>query len=530
MADNDFTLQIGGDFRKLFYGLKKAQGSFRAVGSDAAQAFKAPQASLQNLSSQIQSFGSVAKGVMAGLVGAVGFKSLTKDFMDYHTNLANAVQLQGYNVTQLEAIGGAMRRFGGDTQGAVSSLDNLSSALHQAQRGGGALIETASMYGINFMKSNGQVMSAEELLQSLSKQLNTFDSQTKEAIASQLGLDKALLRVIDSGNYDGLIAQQKKLNKTTQKDLQVATEFESAWLDLKDSFAGVAKQVSLVLLPPLTKLIKWFTDGLQKFKSFQNTQVLGWGAVGVAIFPLIGKLSALVGIFKTFTSLSGGLSTISSLFSSIGTVIKGIMSPFSLIIGAFIILYAIVDDLYAYFNGEGSVFGDLAKKYPMVEKFLNTLGGVVDFLKGVVKDFLAFLENPSWESFSKFIWNIILKIKDMFLSLISWIGKALMAPIKWMIQKVTGWIPDKLKKMIGISDSTEESSDAPPAVEDLQYMPLSTLKSPESLGGTTVNNNNTTNKTEITQNIVAPDPKQAGEQARLGVEQGMEKVMINRMK
>lgn len=529
----DFTLQIGGDFTQLTRGLKKSKTDLKGMGNDATQAFRAPQAALSNLSTQLSNFGNVAKGALAGLVGVAGFKGLISNFMNYNSNLANAVQIQKYNVTELEALGGAMRRFGGDTNGAISSLNNLSQGLQQASLGTGSLLEMAKMYGIKIMKSNGQMMTSEELLRSLSKQLNTYSASTKQAIASQLGLDDALLRVIDSGNYDSLIAQQKKLNKTTADDLKIATEFESAWLDLKDTFASLAKQVSLVLLPPLTKLMKKITEMIQKFKAFQGDSVVGWGAIGMAVLPLLGKLGTVVEIFKSLIGFSGGLGTIASLFSTIGTVVSTIMSPMKLLMVAFFILYAVVDDLYAYFNGEESIFGDLAAQYPIVKTFLDGLGAVVGFIKTVIGEFFNFLANPSWDTFVEMIKNIVNAGVDLFMGFVNWLWEVIKAPFEWIGNQIAGaW--DTVKGWFSSwwgDDDKKEAPQSPQPPQALGNTPTPVLTRPD-LGtqGMSVDNSTTNNKVTITQNIRGGDPNEVGEKTQEAITIGLQQQQLRKTK
>lgn len=421
-TENDFTIGIGADFKGFLGAIKQAKGGLDSLGKDASRALKTPQADLESLSRQLNTFASVAKGAVAGLAGGLGIKALTTDFMNFHTNLANAVQVMGYDVSEVEAIGGAMRRFGGDTSGAISSLNNLSSALQQAKWGGGTLVETAQKYGISFMKANGQIMGSEELLRSLSKQLNSYDAYTKRAIASSLGLDDALLRVIDTGDFTNLVNHQKKLNKTTNEDLKVATQFESAWLDLKDTMASFAKQVSVTILPPLTSLIKHVVDIMGAFNNFKSKAVITWGVLGISIVPVITKMLSFGKAVKGVAGAFGLLGSAQGVIKGIGGALKSIFSPLTLLVGLFKVFYDIAEDLYVYSKGGDSMFGELEKQFPMLEGLGSGIKAAFEHISKTFDSIVNFFKDPSWANFMAILDPQIELIKGAFQGLIDWLG------------------------------------------------------------------------------------------------------------
>lgn len=440
MADTDFTIGISTDLKGFMQGIKQAKANFNTLGKDASRALKTPQADIEALSKQLTSFANVAKGALAGFAGAVGIKSLTTDFMNFHTNLANATQVMGYDVTNLEALGSAMRRFGGDTSGAISSLDSLSNALQQASWGQGALVETAQKYGITYMKSNGQLMDSEELLRSLSSELNTFDSYTKRAIASSLGLDEALLRVIDTGNFSELIQHQKNLNATTQEDLKVATEFESAWLDLKDTLASFAKQISRIIIPPLTTLMKYITRVMGTFNNLKDRSTIAWTAIGAAMIPVTMKMVAfgqtLAGVVSTFGLLGKGTTAIKAIGSALG----GLTKPAMLIRAAFGMLFLILEDLAVYQSGGKSLFGVLAEKMPFLEKIGGGITETFKYLGKTLDDIIKFFKDPSWANLEDIFKPQIELVKDLFGGLFKWIKDTFLG----ILDDITGFIKDPL--------------------------------------------------------------------------------------
>lgn len=381
MAD-DFTIRLGADNAALMAGLRAATQS-------------------------INSFASGAKLAMAGLAGGLGLKALTKDFMDYHTNLANSIQVMGYSVSNVEAIGGAMRRFGGDTSGAISSLDSLSSMLTAVRDGKmSPLIDTAQRYGVTFMKSNGQMMNAEELLGSLTKQMRHMDAETQRAVASQLGLDAALLRVINSGNFDSLVASQKKLGLSTEEDLKIATEMESAWLDLKDTFSQIAREISRAVIPPLTKLMKWLNDLIGRVGGFKGIFQSVWGAISKVMNPVVEKMQYFWSVIQKigeklpiFDWLKKALDGLTPVFSFLGDVISAAFLPFEL-------FFELIEDIVEYTTGDPkkTAIGMLVEKFPILGEVFKGVGAVFDEV-GAAFDTVFGAIKSAWDYFTNLSWD-----------------------------------------------------------------------------------------------------------------------------
>lgn len=407
MAGDDFTLKLGADNKNLLSGLRQAGSS-------------------------ITQFTGSAKAAIAGLTAGLGLSKLTADFMNYHTNLSNVTQVMGYNIANVEAIGGAMRRFGGDTSGAVSSLDNLTSALQQAtQSGTGPLVETAQRFGVSFMKTNGQLMNSEELLQSLSKQLNTYDASTKRAIASQLGLDAALLRVIDSGNFDSMVASQKKLGLSTAEDAKLASQMESAWLDLKDSFTQVAREISRIVVPILVKLMRWIQSILVKIKEFKGTSTLALGAVAAGLTPVILQFTSFAAVIgKT----AGSLGVLKTALGATTGAVKLLMAPVTRVLAVFGLLFLLLEDLYVWSQGGKSVIGDMFGDMPNLQDKLRIITDPIQAVWDTIKGFWEWVSSLTWDGFVIGLQNAGIRIQNAFIGIFNFIKKQ----INSLAETITG--------------------------------------------------------------------------------------------
>lgn len=371
---------------------------------------------------------TTVKSVAAAFAGTKMFKSLVTDYMNYQTNLANSVQLMQYNITETTALGGVLRRFGGDTQNVVSSLDNLTKGLNDAKWGTGSLLEVSGKYGITFQKSNGQMMTSEELLMSLSSQLQKYDRQTRVAIASQLGLDESLQRAFDIGQpaLRQMIADQKRFNKITEEDSLIAGEYEKSLKNMQDAWAGTAKTISNAILPVLTKVFNLITE-IIVFAN-ENNMVLPLFFMGgaLAAAPLVrnmmsmlrigGSLVKITGMMgpKLFTVAKGvGIVTKASnillnVIRAIRVALWGAVTPVLLLVGKFIAIgvaiaavLLVIQDVFYYCMGWDSVTGDLVNQFPLLGTILEPIKFVVNLIVDAFMRIVDFIMNPSWESFKQ---------------------------------------------------------------------------------------------------------------------------------
>ncbi|WP_299546057.1 hypothetical protein, partial [uncultured Helicobacter sp.] len=186
------------------------------------------ESGIKESSSSLKNFGKLFGGIVATYFSVGVF--------NFNNELRYNIDLLGGDSEKITALGGALKRFGGDTNSVISAMNSLSGALEEAKNGGGALIEVSKKYGIAF----NPFASAESTLESLSKQMGNFSKQQRKAIAEQLGFDRALtIAFADGGKELGkLIEKQKEYGATTEEDLKISKEFSYSFLDLKDIFSS----------------------------------------------------------------------------------------------------------------------------------------------------------------------------------------------------------------------------------------------------------------------------------------------------
>lgn len=411
--------------------------------------------------SSLISFGKYLNSLLIGFASYKGLSSIVNDFAKFNVTIEDNAKLLGYDVTNITNMGNALKRFGGDTNSVINSLNSLSNALQDAKFGSGALIEANKKYGISFSNSNGSLMDAETLLKSLGNQLNKYDKQTRVAIANQLGLDDSIVRAFEDGGnqLDILIKKQKQLGLVTKNDFKISRDFNNALLDFKDTFQSLINIIGRYILPFFTKMLKLFSNFVEYLKKNKYLVIAFFSATALALSPLIlglGKLAkASILAFAPFLKA--------------GAIIAGVA--------------LVIEDIYFYFKGWDSVTGDLVKKMPALGKALEYIRPIVEGIFNTFEALLNFLKNPSWNSFL----DIFVKIGDIVINTIKKPIVEVYTYLTELMDKITSWVTDSslFKSIFSVSGN--------------QSLPV-------------VNNNGNSNNFKVTnninQNISSNNPKQ----------------------
>lgn len=330
---------------------------------------------LKDSQNALSAFVDTARNLLGAWASFEFFKTAINNFKDFTAELMNAQTLTGESAENIQALGGALKRFGGDTSSAVNAIKTINQHLHDAKFGEGALMDIAKRYGVVISKG----ATAEQTILNLAKQMGRYDRQTRVAIASQLGLDEAMqLAFADGGKeLEQLIQKQKRLNIVSPEDSKIAQAFSYALLDLKDIFGALMRDFARVILPAFSKLLGIMTDFidfLRRHKVFV-----------VAFFA--GILIALTPILLTLTKMAVASTIAFAPFYAIGAVIAG--------------LALIFEDLLYYFQGYESVTGKLVKQFPLLGTFIEPLKPIVLSIYEVFKSIYNLLKEPSWNNLTE---------------------------------------------------------------------------------------------------------------------------------
>lgn len=493
MAEKEMVIKIASDTSELKKGIKESNAQIKDFSDKTQRAFK-------GLSEQVTLFAKAWASFTA-------LKNLTFDFAENVNKLALNAGLLGAKAGDIEALGNALKRYGGSTEDAVSAMKSLQSAQAQAKLGGGALVETAKRWGV-FVSPYAK---AEDALLSLGKQLSRFNTQQRVTIARQLGFNDSLISAFEDGGEELalMIKRQKELGVTTEKDIKLSKAFNFAWLDLQDVFGAIRRDIARLLLPITTKLFKAFGDFIGFLKKHKALVIGFFVLLSAVLTPVLIKMLA-----------------IAAPFIALGAIIAGIVLIF--------------DDLYSYFTGVDSVTGRLVEKFPWLATLLEPLKPLVLGIMEIFERIVEFLEAPSWEG----LISIIAKIGEVIAGSISKPFEFIQDILNWLAKKfpslagalqpladIVGMIADGWKMIADLvgSLSFEGVKNAFSSVGDMiggwfggEPAPVTPMIPAQN--STIYNGGNTTNNSvAVTQNITASNPNQYAQ----GVQAGLDIKSIN---
>lgn len=330
---------------------------------------------LKDSQNALSSFVDTARNLLGAWASFEFFKTAINNFKDFTSELANAQTLTGESMQNIQALGGALKRFGGDTSSAVNAIKTINQHLHDAKFGEGALMDVAKKYGL--VVSQGAT--AEQTILNLAKQMGRYDRQTRVAIASQLGLDEAMqLAFADGGKeLEQLIQKQKRLNIVSPEDSKIAQVFNYALLDLQDIFGALMRDFARVILPAFSKLLTIMTDFIDFLRRHKIFVVAFFAGILVALTPIL----------LTLTKMAVASTLAFAPFYAIGAIIASVALIF--------------EDLLYYFQGYESVTGKLVKQFPLLGAFIEPLRPVVLSIYDIFKNIYQLLKEPSWDNLTK---------------------------------------------------------------------------------------------------------------------------------
>ena len=337
----------------------------------------------QMANSQVAIFKKIAS-YLPSVFSAVFLKNSLANFVNRGMLADEASSLLGITPERFDNIAHAFNRFGVEATSMESQLSSVNKQIQQAEKGTGRLKIVLEKFGLTIKNANGEVMSADEFLLSMSEQLKDFDGKTRGAILAMMGFDNSIQSAFSDGGEAlmGFYKKQKELLIITEKDTAMAKKWTFQLKDLKDQIDRIRNAIARFLLPVLTKLAEI------------TTKFINWIFKHKTAFIAILSVIAL--------SLKGILVTLGAI------VIKGaiIAAPF-IALGALIVgLILLFEDIYYYFKGWDSVTGELVKKFPSLETALKPLEPLVKTLGQAFDDIAKFFENPSFDNFMAIFENL----------------------------------------------------------------------------------------------------------------------------
>ena len=363
---DELVIAFVSDTTKLKKGLKEGEKEVDKFANAAEKKFKELGDKIQTAFKAYFSFQAL--------------KNLTFDFAKETEDLANQAEMVGAKTGDIQMLGNALERFGGNADDAVGAMKSLNNAVVQLRTGGGAFVEIAKQFGI-WVKPTKD---GNEALLQVGRQLSKLSLKNRIAVAQQLGLSDSLVRAFADGGEEltRLLERQKELGAVTDEDVNASKRFNGAWLDLKDTFGAVRRDIARILLPVATKLINSITDFVDYLRKHKVLVTGFFAALAVAMAPVLKMLTLM----------------------AIKTLIMA--APFIKLTAIVTAIALIFEDLYYYFKGWDSATGDLVKKFPVLKQTIDLVKPIVLGIVDAFEKIVDWLKDPSWDNFVKILTSI----------------------------------------------------------------------------------------------------------------------------
>ena len=309
-----------------------------------------------------------ASAAVAGIVALGALKRLVEDTTAHTMEVRQQAAALAISTENLSAWQNAVRTSGGTAEGATASLSSLQQKLIELSRFPGGMTSEGFMLHRLGLSAEDLHKGVTDPISAMGKLADTFHRLSaiqQQFVGKRLGFDQGTIALLAQGRraLDEHIARMRELGTVTkaQADATAAFKFQSSELSIE--LETVAREVVGVLLPPLTWLLKKISDTvlfLREHKGFT-----------IAFFTGLGMVVADV-VVPAFISAA------TAVWAFLAPILAG-----PVLIGALITVLALLfDDAMHFMNGQNSLIGELAKKWPMLGMVIKTaIQGAIDVFK-----------------------------------------------------------------------------------------------------------------------------------------------------
>ena len=320
------------------------------------------------------SVGALTKS-MAGMIASfIAFDAIATKVFNTASNIDTIGKLSqtiGLNIQELDAWGIAAERNGGSAEALRGTVESLQTSLQDISiTGGGEIINTLAMIGVQATKANGEIKSAFEILPEIAEAFEGMSTEQSFAFGRRLGLDQGTILTLQQSRYevDKLVERQKALGGVTKEGYERAAIFNDQWDDTKRVFNSLWLTTNNTILPALTDILKGF-EGIVSWVKQNQTLVEGF-FIGVAGVITVTYLPAIASAAAATVVAAAPFIAIAAVIAAVGVAVA--------------LLY---EDVMAWVNGSKSAIGEVLGSF---QEFKDKVTGFFDTVTQKWRDFVKF--------------------------------------------------------------------------------------------------------------------------------------------
>ena len=422
---------------------------------------------------------SSLKRMVAGLASIAAVKRAFSAIISTATEmdaLANSAAAVGASAAGMARLAYATDLAGVNASEMDSALKGMRQSAAQAAAGIGAGVEAWKMIGISTRDENGNLKDTTRLIDELGAKFATMDEGRAQALGKMLKMTPAVIGALRSGMMDYAREFDTALGSMTPT-------FDEAVKAAQRLHSAQSRLVRIMSLLWQGIAARFFEPFERAFDSLRRTIVINQAALvrfGTAVLQplalLLSGFAAAVGV------VSNALTVLTGIFDALGpvsqTVVQTLLwgaaayalalhkvtlaqiaaaasNPFVLIGAAIVAVLLLLDDFATAMRGGKTYFNwDPAIK---IFKSLREWGTTIEEWITSLPDKISKALTGIWET-----------LRGWWTTAIDWMSA------KWdaFVETVTGWMPDALKKQLGIK--VEGASPAAPEFKAASVSPAVT--------------------------------------------------------
>lgn len=407
------------DASKLDAGLKESRQQNKKLGEEIDKTDN----KVNKLGAEFVTMAKAAGGALLAAFSVGVIANTVSQVADFADAMNDSAQAIGISVTELEAWDAAALMTGGQAGAFTASLEQLNKGITTiATKGKGALLPFFEELGLSLADIKRLSGDPLEAMRELSDEFGKLSAAEAAAIGSKLGLDQGTINLLREGRIgmDEIIRRQKELGTLTQEQADAAAKFNDALDETKRAWGDLVRSLVVVALPVIETVISGFKNTVQFLKEHKTAAAVFFGAIAAVITAIY--LPAM---------LSAAAATIAATW------------PILLVAGAIAAIAAAAalaaDDLEAFLNGQDSVIGELAKKYPWLGDLVKDLALVMQWFFEIQKAGWKFISDLITEGPTKAFENLGERVGVIF--------DSIAARFPWL-QGIIGFFKDVMTAQI----------------------------------------------------------------------------------
>lgn len=292
----------------------------------------------------------------------------------------------GMSVESISAWSNAAERAGGSASEMQSGIANMSKELTNFKYiGESTLVPFLAQMGVSIVDTNGKLKDQSQIMLELSDRAKNMPKEDFSNLAMANGFNQSQVNLMLQGRkaLEKQIAEQNKNAIVTKQQAEEAAKAEAAWVDLKQSFMGVARSVAYVLIPPLVAVAKVLTAMFTFIGNHKET-------LGLLFLFAIPKLLAFnkgfLILLRAMTGITPILKIATFAMRGFGLSSAIALAPL-LLIGAGLAL--LFDDFMTFQAGGdslipwGSIFGGAKEAWEDIKGLVSSLGSLKELLTAI---------------------------------------------------------------------------------------------------------------------------------------------------